>query len=105
MGDETLIATPDPLASHNSALPRVGRGRLANLAFGSINRRPSEALTTDGLDPGRHLAYLPADVLDLDLSDPAQRQFGDYELLELVGEGAWAWSAARARSVSTAKSR
>jgi len=36
---------------------------------------------------GRHLALLPTDTLELDLGDPAQRQFGDYELLELIGEG------------------
>ncbi|MEP6484205.1 MAG: WD40 repeat domain-containing serine/threonine-protein kinase [Rudaea sp.] len=35
----------------------------------------------------RHLALLPADTLELDLSDPAQRQFGEYELLEQIGEG------------------
>ena len=29
----------------------------------------------------------PQIKLDLDLSDPVQRQFGDYELLELIGEG------------------
>ena len=38
--------------------------------------------------PGaRHLALLPKETLELDLSDPAQRIFGDYELLELIGEG------------------
>jgi WD40 repeat protein len=36
---------------------------------------------------GRHLALLPTESLELDLSDPAQRQIGDYELLELIGEG------------------
>ncbi len=35
----------------------------------------------------KHLAWLPADSLDLDLSDPAQRQFGDYKLVEKLGEG------------------
>ena len=35
----------------------------------------------------KHLAWLPADSLDLDLSDPAQRQFGDYKLMEKLGEG------------------
>src|SRR4029079_18562124 len=36
---------------------------------------------------GRHLAFVTSDTLDLDLSDETQRRFGDYELLELVGEG------------------
>src|SRR5260370_1177355 len=36
---------------------------------------------------GRHLALLPIESLELDLSDPAQCQFGDCELLEVIGEG------------------
>ncbi|MEO8959154.1 MAG: serine/threonine-protein kinase, partial [Rudaea sp.] len=40
-----------------------------------------------GVIGGPHLAMLPTDALDLDLSDPAQRQFGEYELLEMIGEG------------------
>ena len=55
---------------------------LANLAFGSMSRT---AIT--GASQGRNLAFLPSDALELDLTDPAQRQFGDYELLELIGEG------------------
>jgi WD40 repeat protein len=35
----------------------------------------------------RHVALMPRETLELDLSDPAQRIFGDYELLELIGEG------------------
>lgn len=53
---------------------------LAQLAFGSFSR-------LSGYTQGRHLALLPPEALELDLSDPAQRQFGDYELLELLGEG------------------
>src|SRR6185437_4325566 len=53
---------------------------LAELAFGSFTQ-------TAGLTQARHLALLPAESLELDLNDPAQRQFGDYELRELVGEG------------------
>lgn len=30
---------------------------------------------------------MPSDALELDLSDPLQRQFGAYELLERIGEG------------------
>ena len=67
----------DPLASvrgHGSA--------LANLAFGSMSRT-----VITGASQGRDLAFLPIDALELDLTDPAQRRFGDYELLELIGEG------------------
>src|SRR6185437_8948425 len=53
---------------------------LAELAFGSLTRADEPA-------QGQHLALLRAESLELDLSDPAQRQFGDYELLELLGEG------------------
>lgn len=59
----------------------AGRARgLAELAFGTLTRSVD-------LTPARHLALLPAGSLELDLHDPAQRQFGDYELLELLGEG------------------
>lgn len=53
---------------------------LAELAFGSFTQTPD-------LTQARHLALLPAESLELDLNDPAQCQFGDYELLELLGEG------------------
>jgi len=53
---------------------------LAELAFGSFTQ-------TADLTQARHLALLPAESLQLDLDDPAQRRFGDYELLELLGEG------------------
>ncbi|MEO7251214.1 MAG: WD40 repeat domain-containing serine/threonine protein kinase, partial [Arenimonas sp.] len=55
---------------------------LARLAF---------AMRPSGEDAGsmgpRHLAFLPPEALALDLSDPAQREFGDYELLEKIGQG------------------
>lgn len=53
---------------------------LIDLAFGDLSRQV-ESLAD------RHLALLPPEALELDLSDPAQRQLGDYELLELIGEG------------------
>ncbi|HEY6894047.1 MAG TPA: serine/threonine-protein kinase, partial [Rhodanobacteraceae bacterium] len=53
---------------------------LAALAFGGN-------AVTPGLTELHHLALLPADALELDLDDPAQRQFGDYELIELLGQG------------------
>ena len=54
---------------------------VAHLAFGKANRGDQP----DG--EARHLALLPNESLELDLTDPAQRQLGDYELLELIGEG------------------
>jgi serine/threonine protein kinase len=84
---DTVRAAAGPLHRGNSVLPRGGNGRLADLAFGSLSLRAEEVLTTEGLDRGRHLAFLPADALELDLGDAAQRQFGDYELLEQIGEG------------------
>lgn len=56
---------------------------LAKLAFGT---RPAQAVQRDG-EATMHLAFLPIDALELDLSDPAQREFGDYELLEQIGQG------------------
>ena len=53
---------------------------LAQLVFGSFSR-------LSGYAHGRHLALLPTEALELDLSNPAQRRFGDYELLEHIGEG------------------
>ncbi len=73
--DDTLqdALDADPLASM-----RVDA--MADLAFGSL---------TVGTVPveGGHLAFLSPDALELDLNDPLQRRFGDYELIELIGEG------------------
>ncbi|HJU26590.1 MAG TPA: serine/threonine-protein kinase, partial [Rhodanobacteraceae bacterium] len=69
--DDSSCGMPQPLED--------ARG-LAELAFGSFSR-------LSGYTQGRHLALLPAETLELDLDDPAQRQFGDYELLEHLGEG------------------
>lgn len=69
--EESQRADDSPLAH--------ARG-LAELAFGSFTR-------TIDLTQARHLALMPAETLELDLSDPAQRHFGDYELLEHLGEG------------------
>jgi WD40 repeat protein len=54
---------------------------LAVLAFG-----PGASIAATGAIT-RHLAYLPIEALELDLSDPEQRDFGDYELLERLGSG------------------
>jgi WD40 repeat protein len=74
-GLDSVIAA-DPLAS-----VRIDATAIADLAFGSFSR----TVLTGGAD--RHLALLDTESLELNLNDPAQRQFGDYELLELIGEG------------------
>jgi predicted Ser/Thr protein kinase len=38
-------------------------------------------------DSTRTLAWLPAEAMVVDLADPEQRRFGDYELIERIGEG------------------
>ena len=53
---------------------------MADLAFGSFT---ADLAHVDG----GHLAILTADALELDLDDPMQREFGGYELQELIGEG------------------
>jgi WD40 repeat protein len=65
----------DPLVSL-----RMDATAIADLAFGSMSVDVTKA-------EDRHLAMLSTESLELDLNDPAQRQFGDYELLELIGEG------------------
>jgi hypothetical protein len=57
--------------------------KLADLALASA-RSPSRA---PHLTQSRHLAFLPPEALDLDLSDSLQRDFGDYELIEKLGQG------------------
>jgi serine/threonine protein kinase/Flp pilus assembly protein TadD len=54
--------------------------RFADVAFGDQNSGATSPTS-------RHLAMASADALLLDLADPRQRRLGDYELLELVGEG------------------
>ncbi len=76
---DPLLANP---ANVPRAPPRAARAALAELAFGSFAQNAS------GRDSGgAHLALHPIDAIELDLSDPAQRKFGDYELLEQIGEG------------------
>ena len=65
----------DPLAS-----VRMDVTAIADLAFGDMSVEASQF-------EGRHLAMLATESLELDLNDPVQRQFGDYELKELIGEG------------------
>ena len=55
---------------------------LAPLAFGhDQDTEPIAGRVT------RHLAFHSMEALELDLSDPEQRHFGDYELLECLGAG------------------
>ena len=68
-------AAADPLASL-----RMDATAIADLAFGSMSVDVTAV-------EGRHLAMLSTEALELDLDDPLQRQFGDYELQELIGEG------------------
>jgi len=51
---------------------------LADFAFGTH---------TQIIDVSRPLAWLSPEELDIDLSDPVQRRFGDYELIEKIGQG------------------
>ena len=50
---------------------------IADFAFGS------QAFTHGS----RPLAWLSPDEMDIDLADERQRRFGDYELLERIGQG------------------
>src|SRR3546814_13824882 len=54
---------------------------LADLVFGRSRAH--------GVDPhhSRPLSRLPTAALELDLADPEQRDFGHYELRELLGAG------------------
>jgi hypothetical protein len=78
MHDETRRVEPELAQA-----PRHDRRALAALAFGAESEAPADPNRSFG----RHLAILPPDALDLDLDDPAQRAFGDYELLEKLGQG------------------
>jgi hypothetical protein len=55
---------------------------LAQLAFGSSTSHSRAGGTEHG-----HLALDLPQMLELDLDDPAQRDFGDYELREVIGRG------------------
>ncbi|HMB72545.1 MAG TPA: WD40 repeat domain-containing serine/threonine protein kinase, partial [Gammaproteobacteria bacterium] len=71
--NETLI--------QRSAPPESELLQLAQLAFAS--RR----IHADETQAPRNLVFLSPEALDMDLSDPMQRNFGDYELLEKIGRG------------------
>ncbi|WP_330885410.1 serine/threonine-protein kinase [Rudaea sp.] len=69
------------LSAAPSLAAQMDHAALADLVFGY-----SSAEGSDSTQP-RPLALLPNAALELDLTDPEQREFGDYELLELIGEG------------------
>ncbi|GAB3370845.1 hypothetical protein GCM10027431_18980 [Lysobacter rhizosphaerae] len=50
---------------------------LARLAFGDATQATHATRST----------FPPAAILEIDLSDPAQREFGDYELIDVAGRG------------------
>ncbi|HSD15903.1 MAG TPA: serine/threonine-protein kinase [Thermomonas sp.] len=63
---------------------------LAQLAFGASTHRAHAADMTGTAMMEHALLHAGMAGLDLDgldLDDPAQREFGDYELLELIGQG------------------
>jgi serine/threonine protein kinase len=78
--DFATLVIPD--AAPAAPKPAAPRAALARLAFGSV---PS-SVAAHTLGP-RHLAFLPPESLELDLNDPAQRTFGDYELIDKLGQG------------------
>lgn len=59
---------------------------LAQLAFAASGPNAT-VCSAGGFDPFGPARALPADALDLDLTDPLQRRFGDYELLAKLGQG------------------
>lgn len=69
-------------AAASSSRLHANYAAMAKLAFGSISRHVGA-----GAPSSQHSALFPAESLVLDLSDPAQSKLGDYELLELIGEG------------------
>ena len=71
----------DPTAAVTLAAGAGDFEQLARLAF-ATRQTPA-----DGERQALPLALLPADVLEMDLEDPEQRDFGDYELLEKIGQG------------------
>ncbi|MBS0439554.1 MAG: serine/threonine protein kinase, partial [Proteobacteria bacterium] len=68
----TVVLPIDPL--HGDS------GHIADLAFGSIAGTQPDSLWGS-------LSEISDQLLMLDLSDPKQRRLGDYELVELIGEG------------------
>ncbi|HEV8694021.1 MAG TPA: tetratricopeptide repeat protein [Lysobacter sp.] len=64
------------------------RAGLARLAFGTSaaqRRHQGSTEVTDEIAEAN--AFVPPEMLELDLDDPGQRTFGDFELLERLGEG------------------
>lgn len=75
-----------------ASLAAVGLGgdlaALADLAFAAATPAATLRVSAGGtLASGVAGLAWPADPMELDLSDPRQRQFGDYELLAKLGQG------------------
>ena len=81
MNDEDDTDTGTGTASHRWWLNPA----LAQLAFGASTRGAQAPASSAASMMER--ALLHAGMAGLDLDDPAQRAFGDYELLELIGQG------------------
>ena len=62
----------------NPSNPSDQTRAFADFAFGS---------QTHVADASRPLAWLSPEELNIDLSDAVQRRFGDYELIERIGQG------------------
>jgi serine/threonine-protein kinase len=58
----------------------VATRELADLAFG-------DSLSSAPRMSGRHLALISAESLRMDLAGPLHQRLGDYQLIELIGEG------------------
>ncbi len=71
--------TRDPQGPQDEVLARAPAQGLARLGFSPIDAEQFDSRTT--------LQQQAVDALLFDLEDPAQRDFGDYELLELIGKG------------------
>ena len=81
----TVVPGPTPSTPAVQVARVKQRIALAGMAFGS---EAGEAGVTGVFHTqARHLAFLPAETLELDLLDPAERAFGDYELVEKIGQG------------------
>ena len=81
MAGETQPGVEDDSLEHWVARART-HAKLADAVLGEVDgarwRRTQAA---------RELGTLPGESFELDLEDPEQRRFGDYELVEKIGQG------------------
>lgn len=76
--DEPTRPKPLDPAAPPATPPLPGNKTLAELAFGT---------EADAASGGESIWSRTFDNVEINLDDPAQRKFGDYELLERIGEG------------------